>query len=122
MSAVNARIQGIEDTLKKLLDVVDKHGSPGRRRSAKSRKPSQPPWKTIRSIIEKLAQDVQNVKEMVEGSGNSTGHDRSTEADDGNATPKIDYRSWINHHIRDSKLAGTLQGPRNAHKRMDLFL
>ncbi|KAK5188867.1 hypothetical protein LTR92_011116, partial [Exophiala xenobiotica] len=88
MSAVNARIQGIEDTLTKLLDVVDKHGSPGRRRSAKSRKPSQPPWKTIRSIIEKLAQDVQSVKEMVEGSGNNTGHDRSTEADDGNATPK----------------------------------
>ncbi|KAK5262780.1 hypothetical protein LTR96_011734, partial [Exophiala xenobiotica] len=88
MSAVNARIQGIEDTLKKLLDVVDKHGSPGRRRSPKSRKPSQPPWKTIRSIIDKLAQDIQSVKEMVEGSGNNTGHDRSTEADDGNATPK----------------------------------
>ncbi|KAK5188651.1 hypothetical protein LTR92_011333, partial [Exophiala xenobiotica] len=72
----------------KLLDVVDKHGSPGRRRSAKSRKPSQSPWKTIRSIIDKLAQDVQSVKEMVEGSGNNMGHDRSTEADDGNATPK----------------------------------
>ncbi|KAK5262923.1 hypothetical protein LTR96_011624 [Exophiala xenobiotica] len=86
MSAVNARIQCIEETLKKLLDVVDKHGSPGRHRSAKSRKPSQPPWKTIRSIIDKLAQDVQSVKEMVEGSGNNTEHDRSTGADDRNAT------------------------------------
>ncbi|KAK5562489.1 hypothetical protein LTR43_011904 [Exophiala xenobiotica] len=88
MSAVNARIQGIEDALKKLLDVVDKHGSPGRHRSAKSRKPSQPPWETIRSIVDRLAQDIQSVKEMVEGSGSKTGHDRSTGADDRNATPK----------------------------------
>ncbi|KIW36900.1 uncharacterized protein PV06_11014 [Exophiala oligosperma] len=88
MSAVNARIQGIEDTLKKLLGVVDKYGSPGRHRSAKSRKPSQPPWKTIRSIIEKLAQDVQNVKEMVEGSGIDTRHDRRTGANNEKATPE----------------------------------
>nr|KAK5432400.1 hypothetical protein LTR18_011101 [Exophiala xenobiotica] len=87
MSAVNARIQGIEDSLKKLLDVVDKHGSPGRHRSAKSRKPSQPPWETIRSIVDRLAQDIQSVKEMVEGSGSKTGHDRSMGADDRNATP-----------------------------------
>ncbi|KAK5215682.1 hypothetical protein LTR72_011267 [Exophiala xenobiotica] len=57
-------------------------------RSAKLRKPSQSPWKTIRSIIDKLAQDIQYVKEMVEGSGNNPGHDRSTGADDRNATPE----------------------------------
>ncbi|KAK5562341.1 hypothetical protein LTR43_012049, partial [Exophiala xenobiotica] len=88
MSAVNARIQGIEDTLKKLLDVVDKYGSPGRHRSAKSRKPSQPPWKTIRSIVAELTQDLQHVKEMVEGSGIDTRHDRNTGANNETATPE----------------------------------
>ncbi|KAK5290563.1 hypothetical protein LTR99_011084 [Exophiala xenobiotica] len=88
MSAVNARIQGIEDTLKKLLDVVDMYGSPGRHRAAKSRKPSQPPWKTIRSIVAELTQDLQHVKEMVEGSGIDTRHDRSTGANNEKATPE----------------------------------
>ncbi|KAK5527651.1 hypothetical protein LTR23_011233, partial [Exophiala sp. CCFEE 6169] len=89
MSAVNARIQGIEDTLKKLLDVVDKYGSPGRHRAAKSRKPSQPPWKTIRSIVAELTQDLQHVKEMVEGSGIDTRHDRNTGANNEKATPEV---------------------------------
>ncbi|KAK5202227.1 hypothetical protein LTR41_012029 [Exophiala xenobiotica] len=86
MSDVGLRIQGIEKTLNKLLEVVDRHESRGKHRAAESRSRSQSPWKTIRSIVDKLAQDIQYVKEMVEGSGMKPGHDRSTGADDQNAT------------------------------------
>ncbi|KAK5188615.1 hypothetical protein LTR96_011295 [Exophiala xenobiotica] len=86
MSDVDVRIQGIEGTLNKLLELADRHEPRGKHRSAKSRSRSQSPWKTIRSIVDKLAQDFQYVKEMVEGSGMKTGHDRSTGADDQNAT------------------------------------
>ncbi|KAK5203012.1 hypothetical protein LTR41_011236 [Exophiala xenobiotica] len=87
MSAVDLRIQAIEETLKKLVIVVDTHVSRGTRQSAKSRKRNQSPWKTIRSIVDELAKDIQYVKKMVEGSGTNMGHDRSTGADDQNATP-----------------------------------
>ncbi|KAK5263021.1 hypothetical protein LTR96_011536 [Exophiala xenobiotica] len=86
MSDVDVRIQGIEKTLKKLLELVDTHEPLGKYQSAESRSRSQSPWKTIRSIVDKLAQDIQYVKEMVEGSGMKPGHDRSTGADDQNAT------------------------------------
>ncbi|KAJ9493361.1 hypothetical protein H2202_011164 [Exophiala xenobiotica] len=86
MSDVDVRIQGIEETLKELLELVDEHESPGKHPSAEARKRSQSPWKSIRSIVDKLAQDFQYVKETVEGSGMKTGHDRSTGADDQNAT------------------------------------
>ncbi|KAK5310967.1 hypothetical protein LTR93_011873 [Exophiala xenobiotica] len=86
MSDVDVRIQGIEKTLNKLLELVDRHESRGKHRAAESRSRSQSPWKTIRSIVDKLAQDIQYVKEMVEGSGMKPGHDRSTGADDQNVT------------------------------------
>ena len=86
MSDVDVRIQGIEKTPNKLLELVDRHESRGKHRAAESRSRSQSPWKTIRSIVDKLAQDIQYVQKMVKGSGMKTGHNRSTAADDQNAT------------------------------------
>ncbi|EXJ56203.1 uncharacterized protein A1O5_12659 [Cladophialophora psammophila CBS 110553] len=87
MSDVEVRIQGIEEMLKKLVVVVDARVSRGRHRSATSRKRSQSPWKTIRSIIDELVKDIQYVKEMVEGWDFNTGHDRNPGADHRTATP-----------------------------------